>query len=95
MTKIVFFLVVFCICIILLNNLVAAGSCLSSGTGNSIRAAEIFCNRFNEAACGTETYKSAKWIISCKWKKVLNPEGDSSTEKIKYICASDDMDKNW
>uniref|UniRef100_A0A183BQP9 Uncharacterized protein n=1 Tax=Globodera pallida TaxID=36090 RepID=A0A183BQP9_GLOPA len=60
MTKIVFFLVVFCICIILLNNLVAAGSCLSSGTeraatsagisAKNMRVAENHCNGYDQAA---------------------------------------------
>nr|ABF51007.1 IVG9 [Globodera mexicana] len=100
MTKIVFFLVVFCICILLLNNLVAAGPCLSSDTGNSaisaaISDAEKFCATFNnKAVCETNSHIANGRTIRCGWKKVSNPEGDSSAEK--YICTtSGDMDKNW
>ncbi|KAI3408555.1 hypothetical protein GPALN_010168 [Globodera pallida] len=78
MTKIVFFLVVFCICIILLNNLVAAGSCLSSGTeraatsagisAKNMRVAENHCNGYDQAGCGTESCLISGWVtIPCIW----------------------------
>uniref|UniRef100_A0A183CRA7 Uncharacterized protein n=1 Tax=Globodera pallida TaxID=36090 RepID=A0A183CRA7_GLOPA len=71
MPKIVFYLVVFCICIILLNNLVAAGSCF--GFGRGVKSAEIIaadnhCKQHNQADCGTMAYYATKkWILYCGW----------------------------
>uniref|UniRef100_A0A914IFE2 Metalloendopeptidase n=1 Tax=Globodera rostochiensis TaxID=31243 RepID=A0A914IFE2_GLORO len=67
MPRIVMLVVVFCIGILLQNNLVNAGACLSSG--DAAHAAQNFCSKFDEKNCSNKKYETKKWIINCEWTK--------------------------